>query len=127
MEYQAIMKSINEITFKDGSTRSLAMSISSYVGIDQAWQFARTVVKIYGKNFERNDVIEYLNSLNETEFPMIRVPSNITEGSVNSKIRQHLQEGKTVSEISKILSISYQRAKNVQKMDTKKTSTVKEN
>jgi hypothetical protein len=103
------------------------MSVSSSVGIDQVWQFARTVVKIYGKNFERNDVIEYLNSLNETEFPMIRVPSNITEGSVNSKIRQHLQEGKTVSEISKILSISYQRAKNVQKMDTKKTSTVKEN
>ena len=125
MEYQKIMSLINEIEFKDGSTRSLAMSLSFHVSIDEAWQFARTVAEKYGKDFERNNVIEYLNSLSETESHVV-VSSNIAESSINSKIRKHLSEGKSVSETSKILSISYQRVKNIQKMDIKKVSTTKE-
>jgi len=127
MNYQEIKKNIHEIEFKEGNSRSLAMSLSSCVGIAEAWEFAKEVAEKYGKNFEKKDVIEYLD-LKEGKASSHKVDAknNTQINSLNSKIRQFLSEGKTVSEISKLLSISYQRVKNVQKREANKISVAKE-
>lgn len=117
MDYQEIKKRIAEIEFKEGNTRSLAMSLSSFIDLPDAWQFARSIIAKYGANFEREDIIQYLNLVDVSH------QDSSSSSSINSKIRQFLSEGKTVSEIAKLLSISYQRTKNVQKIQLKKSQT----
>lgn len=120
-----LKSNIKDIDFKGGNTRSLAMSLTKYVETKDAWDIAKAVAEAFGKDFKKSEAIEHILSMSiksggkvkvEMKDGKMSIPSTQkTVESKNGKIKTLLAEGKTVSEIAKLLGLQYQRVKNVEK------------
>lgn len=121
-----------KVTIQPTSARSLAMHIKPQVEASgkfeqpgkKAWELAK---KVFG-NYDQPTINECESIINQGIVSPVEVNADLSiivnkEGSKNAKIREALTSGFTVSAIAKAMGLSYQRVKNVEKQERRKTET----
>ncbi len=122
-----LVSEIDNIVFKEGSVRSLALTIKKIVGDENAWNIARQVGDKYGKDFTRENALEYIKSLQKTTVKEAKAQvkaQKSTGDSKNGKIRAMIAEGISIADIAKAVGVKYQRAKNVEKALKKRKALI---